>query len=161
MDERAFTCEYNKLSNRLITEANVVYNGSKSTVTALWDTGATRTCISKEVVSSLQLIPLGKQKIHTPSGYSVSSTYQVDIILPNKVGARNVVVIDSEIGTQNIGVLIGMDLISQGDFAVSSFNGKTVFTFRVPSQKRTDYVVEVNLKNVIGPTHGKGKRKRK
>ena len=30
-------------------------------------------------------------------------------------------------------VLIGMDIINLGDFAVSNHNGKTTFSFRMPS----------------------------
>ena len=54
-----------------------------------------------------------------------------------------------------------MDVINQGDFSVSNFEGKTVFSFRIPSKKTIDYVQEINIENVIGPKHGKGKRKKK
>jgi len=37
-------------------------------------------------------------------------------------------------------VLIGMDIISLGDFAVTNFQEKTVFTFRIPSVERIDFV---------------------
>ena len=38
-----------------------------------------------------------------------------------------------------IGVLIGMDVITQGDFAVSCKDGRTQFTFRMPSIEHADY----------------------
>jgi len=157
----AFTREYNGYSKRLETEANIEYKGNTVKVNALWDTGATNTCISTDVVSSLNLVPLGKQQIRTPSGAITVNTFMVDILLPNNVIAKNVAVCDSEIGKQNLGVLIGMDIICLGDFSVSNFNKKTVFTFRTPSQKKTDYVAEANLTKAIGPIHGKGKRKRR
>ncbi len=46
---------------------------------------------------------------------------------------------DSEIGKQGIDVLIGMDIISNGDFAVSNYDGKTYFSFRLPSQEHVEY----------------------
>ena len=52
-----------------------------------------------------------------------------------------------------IRILIGMDIISLGDFSVSNFNGKTQFTFRIPSQAHTDYVQV--LKNQIPVTKDK------
>ena len=158
----AFTYTHSPgVTNKLLSDATIRFNNNEIIVRALWDTGATRTCISKDVVSSLGLTPVGKQQIHTPSGVSTANTYQLDILLPNNVMALNIVVFDSEIGTQGIGALIGMDIINQGDFAVSNYNGTTVFTFRIPSQKRTDYVVEARLQKAIGPIHGKGKRKKK
>ena len=149
------------IANRLISDATVSINGQSVSTKALWDTGASGTCISYEVVHNLSLIPTGKQSINTPSGTSTVNTYLIDIILPNNVTIKNVVVCDSEIGKQKIGVLIGMDIINLGDFAVSNYNGTTSFSFRIPSRKRTDYVSEVSLERTIGQRHGKGKRKRK
>ena len=127
---------------------------------ALWDTGATGTCISKDVVEKLQLIPTGKKNIKTPSGSSIVNTFLVSIILPNNVIVPNIEVCDSEIGDQNVDVLVGMNIITMGDLAISNYNNQTVFTFRVPSRKRTDYAMELNIEKQVG-THGKGKRKRK
>ena len=39
-------------------------------------------------------------------------------------------------------VLIGMDIINEGDFAVTNLNGRTKFSFRVPSQADIDFVRE-------------------
>jgi hypothetical protein len=36
-------------------------------------------------------------------------------------------------------VLIGMDIIGEGDFAVTHQDGKTTFSFRVPSLKTIDF----------------------
>jgi len=35
-----------------------------------------------------------------------------------------------------------MDVIGMGDFAVSNFNGKTSFTFRIPSVAEADFLKE-------------------
>ena len=50
----------------------------------------------------------------------------------------------SKIGAQGIDILIGMDIISKGDFAISNYNGKTQFSFRLPSQQDVDYKSEYN-----------------
>ena len=39
-------------------------------------------------------------------------------------------------------VLIGMDIISRGDFAITHPGGRTKFSFRVPSQADIDFVEE-------------------
>lgn len=52
---------------------------------------------------------------------------------------KDITVIGSEIGTQNIDLLIGMDIIGLGDFAVTNLGGNTVFTFRVPSVEKIDF----------------------
>ncbi len=158
---RAFTARSTSgLSNRLTNDVFVVNNDKKDVFSALWDTGATGTCISMDVVEKLGLIPTGKKNIQTPSGTREVNTYLVGIILPNNVFIQDVEVCDSEIGNQGLGVLLGMDIITKGDFSVSNFKGRTMFSFRIPSQNDTDYVPQANIKNKIG-THGNGKRKRK
>lgn len=161
IQKMAFTLEYNGKSLFLKTNASVCYGKSSANAITLWDTGASNTVISKNIVDQLNLIPIGKMSIRTPSGTDVVNTYLVNIILPNKVIVNNVTVCDSKIGDQGIDLLIGMDIITLGDFAVSNYDNKTVFSFRMPSVKRTDYVKEVNLEQLIGPRHGKGKRKKK
>lgn len=158
---QAFTSTYPGLSLQLKNKVVVVTNGKSIEVDALWDTGATNTVISHDVVSALELVPTGKRPIKTPSGSQVYNSYLVDIMLPNHVNIKDVCVCDSEIGDQGIGALIGMDIISKGDFAVSNFAGATVFTFRIPSIRLTDYVKENIASNIVGPLHGKGKRKKK
>lgn len=156
---RAFTTKTKSgLMNRLMNTVCVEAGSKTLEAIALWDTGATGTCISTTVVKSLNLIPTGKKNIRTPSGQSIVNTYLINILLPNNVRISDVEVCDSEIGNQGLGVLIGMDIITQGDFAVSNYNGRTAFSFRIPSQNTTDYVVQANIYNLVG-THGKGKRK--
>lgn len=156
----AFTTQNTNLTNQLINEATVIFENSSLTAKALWDTGATGTCISTEVAKRLSLPIAGFTQINTPSGRKTVNKYVIDIELPNGVRIKDVSVCDSDIGEQGIDVLLGMDIITLGDFAVSNYNGKTVFTFRIPSKKKTDYVQEINIENVIGPKHGRGKRKR-
>lgn len=134
-----FTEKYNSIQRKLINSAVVEYNDKHIPVIAQWDTGATGTCISKELVKELELTPTGMINVHTPSGIGTMNKYMVNLILNNEVRIMNVIVMDSEIGNQGIDVLIGMDIISNGDFAISNFEGRTQFSFRLPSQEHVEY----------------------
>lgn len=151
----AFTTYYNGITNKLINSTTLIYGGKEyKTQLAQWDTGATHTCISKNVVSQLGLTPIGQRPTQTPSGRKIVNEYRVDIKLQNEnVLLKNIFVIDSEIGDQGIDVLIGMNIINLGDFSVSIFQGKTVFSFRAPSEGCTDYVKMINARTPI--TKGK------
>lgn len=62
------------------------------------------------------------------------------------------------------GMLIGMDIINKGDFTVSNHQGKTVFSFRMPSEGVMDFVTGIKISNIIktNSTHNnKFKPKRK
>lgn len=156
----AYTQKWNGLTNKLISEGFLKSGENIVPIKGLWDTGATRTCISHECVRKLNLIPTGCCTNMTASGPADARTYLVDVLLPNKVIVHDVMVTDAQIGNQGFDVLFGMDLISIGDFAISNFQGKTVLSYRIPSKKTTDYVLTENLEKKAG-THGKGKGKRK
>jgi hypothetical protein len=57
----------------------------------------------------------------------------VDILLPNMVSVRDVYVTEF-IDDGDFDVIIGMDIITCGDFAISNYGRKTVVSFRVPAQ---------------------------
>lgn len=135
----AFTEKYNNIQKKIINNAVVVASETYEPVIAQWDTGATGTCISKEIVQKFCLAPIGRVNVQTPSGIGVMNNYLIDLVLNNEVLFHNIPVMDSEIGKQGIDVLIGMDIISEGDFAISNYNGKTQFSFRIPSRKAVDY----------------------
>ena len=134
-----FTEKYNSIQKRLINSAIIESEGHVVPVKAQWDTGATGTCISKNLVKSLDLVPTGMVQVQTPSGTATLNKYIINLILNQELRITGVPVMDSEIGNQGIDVLIGMDIISVGDFAVSNFDKKTQFTLRIPSQEHVDY----------------------
>lgn len=51
---------------------------------------------------------------------------------------QNVIAACADLGP-NIDLLIGMDIISLGDFAITNVNGKTTFSFRLPSTSIIDF----------------------
>lgn len=156
----SFTVSYSGISRQLMSEVAIKYNEQTIKVQGQWDTGATGSCLSHDVVKNLKLVPTGKKQVRTPSGSRIINTYIVDILLPNNVLITECEVMDSEIGAQGIGALIGMDIISEGDFAVSNVNGKTVFTFQCPSKHRIDFSKMARIQQVIGPAHGKNCRRK-
>lgn len=136
----AFTTRYNCHQTRLINEAYIISGNERMhTSCALWDTGATRSCISKAAIDRLGLIPIGQSMAQTPSGERMLPLFIVDVMLRNNVIVKDVLVMGSEIGSQGIDLLIGMDIIGIGDFAVTNVNGNTVFSFRAPSVEEIDF----------------------
>ncbi|MBQ9007348.1 MAG: retroviral-like aspartic protease family protein [Atopobiaceae bacterium] len=136
---RSFTSTIVGRSQKLVNEVAIGFGGSKVHVPALWDTGATNTCIAQEIADAMGLESAGVMTMKTPSGMLEVPVYRIDLLLPNNVGISDLPVCGSEIGKQEIGVLVGMDVITFGDFAVSFHDGLTRFTFRVPSIEHADF----------------------
>ena len=116
---------------------------------AVWDTGATNTCISSRIATSLNLIPISKAKISGVTGDVIVNVYLVDIYLPNKVIIPNVTVSEPP-SLSSCDILIGMDIIRIGDFSITNAEGKTWFSFRMPPAKdHIDYVKTANIENKL------------
>ena len=65
----------------------------------------------------------------------------INIGLPNRVAFPSVLAIKSTLPA-GADVLIGMNIINEGDFAVTNLNGVTKFSFRVPSKTHIDFAEE-------------------
>lgn len=175
MQHHAFTTRYNG-------RARVLYNtvGVSLPVTsdetqtqqietknylAIWDTGATHSAITKRVVDDLGLKPTGVRETRHADGKSLNNTYLVNILLPNKVvfGSVRVTEVklipdDNTSDDKQPQLLIGMDIIGIGDFAVTNADGKTTFSFRVPSVGEIDFIPDTQENNVMESGNRKARR---
>lgn len=87
---------------------------------AVWDTGASASAISQKVVDALNLVPTGKGISKTAAGEVEVNTYSVNIMLPMDVGFSSLPVSCNKMEPD---ILIGMDIISRGDFSVTNKDG--------------------------------------
>ena len=130
------------ISNVYVSETYNTPNRPKNLIiknyTAIWDTGATHSVITKKVVMECKLWPSGMTRVSHAGGESTSNTYFVNIYLPNRVEVCGVRVTEGVL-IGSVDVLIGMDIISKGDFAVTNKDKITAFSFRIPSMQRIDF----------------------
>lgn len=115
--------------------------GEAHSFSGLWDTGATHSVISKNVVNVLRLKQEGLIPIVHVNGEDVAPIYHIFLALPNGVGFPMLNVAATDL--TGFDILIGMDIINRGDFAVSNRNGKTMFSFRYPSMTDFDFQSEL------------------
>tara|TARA_R110001592_G_scaffold261377_1_gene526282 strand:+ start:748 stop:1302 length:555 start_codon:yes stop_codon:yes gene_type:complete len=121
----------------------------------LWDTGATGTVISKQCAETLGLKPIGKAKVYHANGEATVNVYAINIFLPNQVAFQFIKVTEGVL--TGIDLLIGMDIISRGDFAITNLGGKSVFSFRVPSISKIDFVEDSKPKPAVNKFKGIGR----
>lgn len=153
-----FTIAYQGIVRQIVTEALVrepIINGelpeSKSIlkVNAIWDTGATGSVITQNAAKTLGLFPISKSQVHGVNSTTLQNVYLVAIGLPNNIMIGPLRVTECESLNGPYEILIGMDIISKGDFAFTNSNGQSVFSFRIPSVSRIDFTTPEN--NHINP----------
>lgn len=152
---RGFTTKATGLRNALENQILIseVYDPAtglpepvKRQYVAIWDTGATNTVVTRKVAQELNLRPSGRVSVQAVgAGDQVheheTDTYLLNIHLPNNVVIFGIRVSEGTIGGAD--VLLGMDIIAHGDFAITNYNGQTWWTFRVPSNEPIDFVEEI------------------
>ena len=94
-----------------------------------------QTVVTPEIVSALGLKPSDKHAVSTLNGIIEVNTYLIDLCFENGYKIANLRVFSGEDYSDfDYDVLIGMDVITHGDFVVSTVNNETVFSFRMPAQ---------------------------
>ena len=146
MRRLVYSKRFDSILLRICTDCKVVvpydpFAGTSSSeqllsYSALWDTGATITCVSSRVIEDLQLIPLRKTILFLASGETETEEYAIDLVLPNGVRYSSVRVIRTE-GPDD--VTIGMDIIAMMDFAITHPDGGTLFSFQIPPSTSIDF----------------------
>ena len=64
-------------------------------------------------------------------GTEYEYTYYVDLMVPGEMTFKTLEVTEGDL--EDVDVLIGMDVISQGDFCISNGNNETIVAFRSPA----------------------------
>lgn len=127
---------------------------------AIWDTGASSTVITKEIFDQLKLTQFGVATVSTASVSNVTQpTYLVDVYLKPDVRIQGLEVTVGVIAAEHgINCLIGMDIITLGDFSITNLDNKTCMSFRLPSQHEVDFVQTFNRQKRVIESHFASKR---
>lgn len=148
-ENKAFTLTGRSILKDLKTECGVtagsppingiVSNDGLVKFIGLWDTGASLSAISHNVVNALGLKPIGQCIVQHANGSHNANVYLVNIFLPNN---HAICMISATCGQlpPGLDLLIGMDVITTGDFSITNKGSKTIFTFRIPSIRIVDFV---------------------
>ena len=136
-----------KISLPTAEEGAVLKNVQAIEYKGIWDTGATNSVITKKIIDELNLKPIGLVEVHHAAGKSFANRYLVNIILPNNVVIQSVAVTEGALIAMDM--LIGMDIITLGDFAVTNKDNRTTMSFRIPSCKEIDFVPESDQYNYV------------
>lgn len=154
MERRAFTqrseVRINKIETPVgflpVANAQVKVPQKIEVFDAIWDTGATNTAIASSVVKRLGIHPITFVPVGTGGGQVIAPVYLVNIVLPDNFIIPNVQVTELK-ELNSCDVLIGMDIIALGDFAITHKDGKACFSFRIPSLGEVDFVPKAQKHN--------------
>lgn len=112
--------------------------GRMESFRAVWDTGAMRTAISFSVLKDIRLVRIGSVVVNGVHSRTISPVVIANIRLSNNILFDKLGIIVCDLPAR-IDVLLGMDIITRGDFAVSNTCNETFLSYRKPSQRKIDF----------------------
>jgi predicted aspartyl protease len=142
VEYRAFTIVYEEIAIEISTPIRLepIYTtdknliGTQLEIEALWDTGATMTCVKPSLRDKLKLRQSELVESITMSGIGgdveADGTLVSIWLTPDFAIELCPVYVTDFPGDEEL--LIGMDIISMGDFAVCNADGKTSVSFAIP-----------------------------
>lgn len=166
MEPRCYTKKSDKKECRIITPVGVCIahipdpnkpHPQVHQFNALWDTGAAVTAITPKVAQALGLIPITYETVFHAQGQGRAPVYKANVLLPNGIEFHNLRILEGNL--YGFDLLIGMDIISEGDFALTNRDGKTVFSFQIPSTHLYDFEKQQEAQQANAASKKKKKKK--
>jgi len=132
----AFDAEYSGIPAELLSTIKIspfpAQINSEGIVTkAIWDTGATHSSVSPKIVRDLGLKTIDTVDVHGINDSKKTS----DVVIATIKISDSITLTGKRFSVNEIpgvDVLIGMDIIMLGDFAISNGMGKTRLSFAYP-----------------------------
>ena len=130
-----FSISLGSLADEIVTECEFVSLEQQRRVKALramWDTGSNATILSTKLVSELRPDHFGQGGMTGIGGQSEGDTYLMHVSLPT-----GDIITYQEVYEANLGdydAIIGMDIITRGNFHLDCDHGETLFSFELPNE---------------------------
>ena len=138
-NHRVLTQQFADIPNKIISTVYLSSVSSKSQertpVKAAWDTGAQKSIITPYLEDLLYLQPIYQVFISGVHGRNQSNIVLLDVEFSNGTTFKDLEVAVCPFNSDpnsDLHMLIGMDIISKGDFVLSNGDGYTLFSFALP-----------------------------
>ena len=142
----ALTRRYSSVAPAIITPIYLSAPGQEPLcVMALWDTGATMSAVDYSVISKLSLPTCEFTAVKGINSSLQSFRVYADVRLTEKSEPIQIMpcAVRQIYSAPDVHVIIGMDIISKGNFSISNAGGETVFSFMIPSAPVIDFAQQI------------------
>jgi len=135
-DPIVFTKKYkaSDFNGALITNERICFNGKLIAINALWDTCSSESVISSNLADKLELRSIGSALLNGTNLSYKTKIYEIILLLVEKQQIKLQVTESPQINNSGIDILIGLDVISLCDFAISTDGEYLYMSVRYPSK---------------------------
>lgn len=130
-ENKKININYKKGTRRIVSKIGIKVSSDKmvSEISAVWDTGASMSFINESLARKLNLTPIDTGKTVTVNGISDAVYYIVDVVLSHDIIFKNLKVCATETNRKDIEFIIGMDIISKGNFSLKNYSNELIMEY--------------------------------
>jgi hypothetical protein len=139
-DRAVARCQFDTVQQKIVTTARLYPAAAADTrpflTKALWDTGANASVITPYLANAMQLRIIDQDVVRGVTGSSLVDVTTVTMEIPGQGTYYDLRVLVCPFNADpesDVQMLIGMDIISGGDFVLSNGGDNTLFTFAFPA----------------------------
>lgn len=145
-----YTVSFDKIVKSIVIPVALEYNGRIGKFLALIDTGATTSSISEWIGTTLDL-PKEQDVAYTTFAESqrICPIVKATLRLSTDLSFENEKFVLVKSDSPSYDIIIGMNFLNRGDFAISNFDGHTTFTFRTPSTEEIKFSNKMDIDKVV------------
>jgi len=130
-----FSISLGSFADEVVTECEFISPDLKRRVKAfraMWDTGSNATILSTALVRELNPESFGKGGMIGIGGQSEGDTFLMHVSLPTDDVITYQEVYEADL--RDYDAIIGMDIITRGNFHLDCDHGETLFSFELPNK---------------------------
>lgn len=136
---------YSKNQTLIKTKIGILTNKGMRYVDALWDTGATNTHISQDLIDAFSFKKVAKAITTTHRGTEPTDTYEATLELPTGGIFCDLEVLSGNYDDLDFEIVVGLDVIKHCDFHMDYLGEHPVLTLRHECDGDEDYYTETKL----------------
>lgn len=141
---KTVTVKFDTIEKQLISSVCIVNprTGEFAWCDALWDTGCVVSAISGKLADRLMLEECACGVLSSMTGDAETRILRAGIVLSSTLCIAPINCVTFDRG-QGFDAIIGMDIISRGDFSITNAGGETVLSLRIPpGEEHIDFSVD-------------------
>lgn len=122
---------------KFISNVAIIINNNRIlNLKGMWDTGATTSCLDIKYLDVLNIKSTASTEYSAIGIHGNTDLYQIDLLINDCMLIHNLRIASQDLSSNEIQFLIGMDIISLGDFSINTINNKTIGCFRYPTNHK-------------------------
>ena len=129
--KRTVVLDFDPEDKEIASDVRISCGEKSVTVRALWDTGANKSSVARDVIEQLEAVSCRDILRITDIETTTEQVYKLNLQVSPSIEFNDIEMVRSSIGSRKCKAIIGMDIIMKGQFVFMNNNGRCFAVYTV------------------------------